>query len=190
MCDAVEGVFLREPDLGALMVAAEQARSDGKDAVFLADGLLGDAVVLAAGLATRSPGILLGIRVNLGNQPHRHPTVLAREMTTLDHVCEGRSIVAFRGPFTDAVGEAITLCRHMWRDGVAASDGPYYPVAGAINRPRPMRPGGPLVALDMTGGAVAAPSFLAACDLVLVPAGGAPPPWLPPGANVCQILGA
>jgi alkanesulfonate monooxygenase SsuD/methylene tetrahydromethanopterin reductase-like flavin-dependent oxidoreductase (luciferase family) len=185
VCVAVEGVFLDEPDLGALRITAVRAEERGMDAVFLRDGPLGDAIVLAAGLSSASGAVLLGVRVRLSTQPHRHPTVLAREMTTLDHVCNGRSVLAFRGPFTAAVAEAIALCRDMWRNGVAASDGPYYPVAGAINRPRPRRSG---VALDLTDGAVAAPSLLAACDLVLVPAGAAPPASLPPGTEVCQIL--
>jgi alkanesulfonate monooxygenase SsuD/methylene tetrahydromethanopterin reductase-like flavin-dependent oxidoreductase (luciferase family) len=190
VCDAVEGVFLSGPDLGALTAAADRARFDGKDAVFLSDGPLGDAIVVAAGLATGTPGILLGILVNLGNEPHRHPSVLARDMTTLDHVCDGRSVLAFAAPFGGAVSEAISLCRAMWRDGVAASEGPYYPVAGAINNPRPKREGGPLVALDLTDGSVPAPGVLALCDLVLVPAGAAPAASLPTGVDVCQILGA
>jgi hypothetical protein len=190
VCDAVEGVFLCEPDLGALMVAADRARADGKDAVFLSDGPLGDAIVLAAGLATGTPGILFGIRISLANQPHRHPTVLAREMTTLDHVCGGRSVLAFGAPFSEATSEAISLCRAMWRDGVAAGEGPYYPVAGAINNPRPKREGGPLVALDLADGSVPDSGLLALCDLVLVPAGGARPLSLPTGVDVCQILGA
>jgi len=190
VCDAVEGVFLDSPDLGALKVAADRARSDGRDAVFLSDGPLGDAIVLAAGLASGTPGILLGIRINLGNEPHRHPTVLAREMTSLDHVCGGRSVLAFAAPFSGAVAEAITLCRAMWRHGVAASEGPYYPVAGAINNPRPTSERGPLVALDLTDGSVPDAGLLALCDLVVIPAGAVRPASLPTGVDVCQILGA
>jgi alkanesulfonate monooxygenase SsuD/methylene tetrahydromethanopterin reductase-like flavin-dependent oxidoreductase (luciferase family) len=159
------------------------------DAVFLSDGPLGDAIVLAAGVATRTPDILFGIRVSLGAAPHRHPTVLAREMTTFDDVCGGRSVVAFGGPFGDPTSEAIALCRAMWHDGVAVSEGPYYPVAGAINNPRPHKRGGPLVALDLTDGSAPTSPCLAACDLVLVPAGGAPPVSLPSDIAVCHILG-
>jgi alkanesulfonate monooxygenase SsuD/methylene tetrahydromethanopterin reductase-like flavin-dependent oxidoreductase (luciferase family) len=189
VCDAVEGVILSEPDLGALEVAAGRARSDGMGAAFLRDGPLGDAIVLAAGMAVRTPDILFGVLVGLEGQPHRHPTVLAREMTTFDDVCGGRSVVAFGGPFADPTSEAIALCRAMWRKGVGVSEGPYYPVAGAINNPRPHKPGGPLVALDLTDGFVPTSTLLAACDLVLVPTGATPPASLPAGVSVCHILG-
>ena len=198
MCDAVEGLFLNDLDVNALLVAAQQAHDDGVDAVFLADGPLGDAIVLAAGLAaglatgraTAPPDLLFGVRISLGPQPHRHPTILGREMTTLDHVSGGRSVLAFMSPFTPAVGEAITLCRDMWRKGIAVSDGPHYPVVGAINRPRPKRPGGPPIALDLTDGAVPPPALLAACDLVLLPAGAPASHSLPAEVDVCWIRGS
>jgi alkanesulfonate monooxygenase SsuD/methylene tetrahydromethanopterin reductase-like flavin-dependent oxidoreductase (luciferase family) len=188
VCDDVDGLFLDEPDLGALRTAAARAHRDGVDALFVADGPLGDGIVLAAGLGPSAAGLLLGVRVDLTDEAHRHPTLLAREMTTFDLVCGGRAVLAFMGPFREPVAEAIALCRSMWRRGIAVSDGPYYPVAGAINRPKPSRPGGPPVALDLTDGALADPSLLALCDLVLVPSGAAPPS-LPAPVEVCRIEG-
>lgn len=190
MCDAVEGLFLHDLDLSALYASAEQARLEGVDAVFLTDGPLGDAIVLAAGLAATSPDILIGVRTALGAQPHRHPTILARDMTTLDLVTGGRALLAFMSPFTAAVGEAVSLCRDMWHEGIGVSDGPHFPVAGAINRPLPKRVGGPPIALDLTDGAVPDDALLAACDLVLVPAGAVAPDRLAPGVDVCWIRGA
>jgi alkanesulfonate monooxygenase SsuD/methylene tetrahydromethanopterin reductase-like flavin-dependent oxidoreductase (luciferase family) len=187
VCDAVEGLFLDAPDVEALRGAAGQACRRGLDALFVADGPLGDAIVLAAGLGSWTDGVLLGVRAGLHAAVHRHPTLLAREMTTFDHVSGGRALLAFTGPFDDAVSEAIALCRDMWTEGIASSDGPRYPVAGAINRPLPRRPGGPPIALDLTDGSVAAPALVARCDLVLVPAGAAPPDALPHGVDVCQI---
>jgi alkanesulfonate monooxygenase SsuD/methylene tetrahydromethanopterin reductase-like flavin-dependent oxidoreductase (luciferase family) len=196
VCDAVEGRFLGEGDVAALAAAVEQAERDGIDAVFLTDGALGDAIVLAAALSaglTSDPagsasGLLVGVRISLGSQPHRHPTVLAREMTTLDLVSGSRSILAFTEPFSDATAEAITLCKEMWSAGIASSEGPHYPAAGAINRPLPARPGGPPIALDLTTGPVPPPALMALCDLVLVPADSpAPPEPLPPGLDVCRI---
>jgi alkanesulfonate monooxygenase SsuD/methylene tetrahydromethanopterin reductase-like flavin-dependent oxidoreductase (luciferase family) len=191
----VEGLFLDAPDIDALFAGAEQARREGVDAVFVTDGPLGDAIVLAAGLvaglATRSaaatPDLLVGVRTSFGPQPHRHPTILAREMTTLDHVTGGRVLLALGGPFTDATFEAIVLCREMWSLGIGVSEGPHFPVVGAINRPLPKRQGGPLLALDLTGGWEPDLAHLGACDLVLVPARGAPPDALPPGVVVCRI---
>ncbi len=158
MCDAVEGLFLRELDVVALRAAAQQAHREGVGVVLLADGPLGDAIVMAAGLAATvaAPDLFFGIRQSLGPVPHRHPTVLAREMTTLDHVTGGRAMLAFAGPFTHTVSEAtieaVALCRDMWREGIGVGRGPRYPAAGAVNRPLPQRAGGPPIALDLTDG--------------------------------------
>ena len=188
MCRDVEGRFLDEPTLAALQAAVARAGADGIGAVFLATGRLGDAITLAAALSAGRradvPPIMLGIRTNLTRTPHRHPTVLAREMTALDLVSRGRALLAFTPPLGDEVGEAIALCRHMWRDGIAASEGPNYPVAGAINRPRPHQEGGPRIALDLTDGTRPDSALVEAADLLLVRAGSA---GYPPGVEVCQI---
>ena len=148
----MEGLFLSDLDVDALQAGALRARDDGVGVVFLTDGPLGDAIVLAAGLAARwtaepggstrpagVPDLFFGVRQQLGPVPHRHPTVLAREMTTLDHVTGGQAMLAFMGPFTPSVSaataEAVTLCRDMWRKGIGVSGGPQYPAAGAVNRP-------------------------------------------------------
>ena len=166
MCDPVEGLFLSNLDVEALQASAERAHDDGVDVVFLTDGPLGDAIVMAAGLAAalaaqrddQTGDLFFGVRQSLGPGPHRHPTVLAREMTTLDHVTGGQAMLAFTGPFTDAVSaatsEAVALCRDMWRTGMGVSAGPRYPAVGAVNRPLPQRPGGPPIALDLTDGSV------------------------------------
>jgi alkanesulfonate monooxygenase SsuD/methylene tetrahydromethanopterin reductase-like flavin-dependent oxidoreductase (luciferase family) len=187
VCDAVEGLFLVEPDIAALRRAAEQAHRDGLDAVFLRDGPLGDAIVLATALGTWVDGLLLGVRVDLATRTHRHPTILAREMTTFDRVCGGRAVLAFVAPFTEATAEAVALCRDMWTNGIGVGTGPHYPAAGAVNRPLPLRPGGPPIALDLTDGSVPVPALLARCDLVLVPSGVSRPTTLPPGVDVCEV---
>jgi alkanesulfonate monooxygenase SsuD/methylene tetrahydromethanopterin reductase-like flavin-dependent oxidoreductase (luciferase family) len=165
----VEGRFLTAPDVAALVQGAIRAEGEGAGAVFLTDGPLGDAVVLAAGLTSATTGLLLGVRVGLTAGAHRHPTVLARDLTALDHVSGGRAVLCVEAPFTDAVAEAVTLCRDMWWDGIATSEGPHYPVAGAINRPKAPGPTSPLLALDLTGGATPARDLLELVDLVLEP---------------------
>jgi alkanesulfonate monooxygenase SsuD/methylene tetrahydromethanopterin reductase-like flavin-dependent oxidoreductase (luciferase family) len=116
--------------------------------------------------------VLLGVRVRLSDT-ERHPALLAREATSLDLVCDGRTMLCFVPPFTDGVGEAIALCRALWRDGMAEHGGPEYPVEGAVNRPRPSGRG-PRVALDLTEARSAPPSqIIAAADLLLRPTGEA-----------------
>ncbi len=95
--------------------------------------------------------------------------MLAREITTLDLVSQGRSLLAFRAPFDHATAQAVLLCRGMWREGTAVSDGPHYRVAGAVNRPGPHRSEGPPIALDLTEGAEAPPELVRLVDYVIRP---------------------
>jgi alkanesulfonate monooxygenase SsuD/methylene tetrahydromethanopterin reductase-like flavin-dependent oxidoreductase (luciferase family) len=179
----VEGRFLPEDDLDALRLAVTRAEADGAGAVFFGPGPLGDPFVLAAGLSADVTTPLLGVRVRLSTA-ERHPAMLAREATSLDHICGGRTVLTFLPPFTDATAEAIALCRALWRDGVAEHGGVEYVVDGAVNRPRPPTDRSPLVALDTTGSvtapvagsmgngveSAAPPSGLTdAADLILLP---------------------
>ncbi|HEY6429082.1 MAG TPA: hypothetical protein VIX84_17820 [Acidimicrobiales bacterium] len=171
----MEGHFLHADDLDRLRTAATRAQAEGAGALFFGPGPLGDPFVLAAGLSSAVTKPLLGVRVRLSTA-ERHPALLAREATSLDHVCGSRTVLTFLPPFTDATGEAIALCRALWRDGIAEHGGAEFVVQGAVNRPRPPREGSPLIALDLTGsmgekGApAAAPSGIAdAADLILLP---------------------
>jgi alkanesulfonate monooxygenase SsuD/methylene tetrahydromethanopterin reductase-like flavin-dependent oxidoreductase (luciferase family) len=192
----VDARFLQESTVADLGAAVRRAAADGVSAVFLTSGPLGDAITLAAGLCAAAPTLLFGIRTNLSTEPHRHPTVLAREMTAFDLVSGGRSLLAFTPPFSDAdaVAEAMALCRAMWRDGVAASEGPVYPVAGAVNRPKPRQDGGPPLALDLTDGMPTDRQLMELADLLLLPPSAAatatPDPALPRGVEVCTVHGA
>jgi alkanesulfonate monooxygenase SsuD/methylene tetrahydromethanopterin reductase-like flavin-dependent oxidoreductase (luciferase family) len=186
----MDGRFLHESTVADLGAATRRAAADGVSAVFVTSGPLGDAITLAAALCAAVPTLTIGIRTNLSTEPHRHPTVLARDMTTLDLVCGGRSLLAFTPPFDDAVAEAMALCRAMWREGVAASDGPRYPVAGAVNRPKPQQVGGPPIALDLTDGFAVDRALMERADLLLVPPAATPDAGLPSGVEVCTIEGA
>jgi len=169
VCVAVEGRCLEELTVPALRAAAIGAEEEGLDAVFLMDGPLGDAAVLAAGLTAWTTTIAVGVLVRLEDRPHRHPSVLARELTTLDLVGHGRAILGFMAPFDAGTGAAVSLCREMWRQGTATNDGPHYPVAGAINRPGPHRQGGPPIVLAVTDGATVPPDLVSLVDYLLVP---------------------
>ena len=119
--------------------------------MFVDETPLGDPIVLAAGLSPAVPDLLLGVRLTLAADG-RHPALLARELTSLDLVCGGRSVLCFTPPFDDRLAEAVDLCRALWRDGEATSEGPHFPVAHVVNRPRPAGAGSPRLALDLTGG--------------------------------------
>jgi alkanesulfonate monooxygenase SsuD/methylene tetrahydromethanopterin reductase-like flavin-dependent oxidoreductase (luciferase family) len=178
----VDARFLRATEVAGLRAEAEEAQAQGLDAVFFGDGPAGDPFVLAAGLSGAFSAGLLGVRVSVPGDPAgtiRHPAMLARETTALDLLRGGRTALSFTVPETDedmaALLEAIMLCRALWRDGAAESDGPRFPVHGAVSRSRPTGGGaegtGPVIALELTGDtAAAAPVRLVdAVDYVLRP---------------------
>ncbi len=162
----MEGRFLQADDVEELRAQAVRAEAEGAGIVFLTVGPLGDPIVLAAGLSAFVPKVLLGVRLGL-SEDGRHPAMLAREVTSLDLVSGGRSVLCFTGPFNERLVEAIALCRVMWREGRADSEGPHFPVQSAVNRPRPVGGESPLVALDLSNGDVP-PSFVSdAADLLV-----------------------
>jgi alkanesulfonate monooxygenase SsuD/methylene tetrahydromethanopterin reductase-like flavin-dependent oxidoreductase (luciferase family) len=162
---------LRADDVAGLRAEAIRAEQDGIEAILVGEGPLGDPFVLAAFLSETVASMLLGVRVVLG-AGGRHPALLAREATSLELVCGGQTVLCFAPPFGEGLEEAIILCREMWRDGTATSEGPVYPVAGAVNRPRPAGGSSPLLALDLTGSGARdeAGGAAALADMVVVTA--------------------
>lgn len=145
----MDGWFLGGDDIDALWDRAREAEAEEAAAVIVRGGPLGDPLVLAGALSSVLTGPLLGVAVGL-DQESRHPAVLARDATVLDLLCGGRALVCLAPPFTEAHVEAVALCRAMWRDGDATSEGPLYPVRHAVNRPRPATATSPAVALDLS----------------------------------------
>lgn len=186
VCDAVEGRFLQAGTVAELREQAHGAQSSGAAAVFVSQDPLGDPIVLAAGLAETVPEVHIGVRIGL-DEDGRHPAMLARDLTSLDLVCQGRSVVCFEPPFTELLAEAIALCRALWREGAVASHGPHFPAQAPASRAKPAGRDTPLVGLDLTGGDPSAsapdalgslPDFVDLVDLVLRP--GSDP-------MVCQV---
>jgi alkanesulfonate monooxygenase SsuD/methylene tetrahydromethanopterin reductase-like flavin-dependent oxidoreductase (luciferase family) len=169
----VEGRFLQAADVDSLRAEAVEAASQGAAAVILSEGALGDPIVLAAGLAPLLPDVLLGVRIALG-RGDRHPAMLARDITSLDLVCGGRSVLCFGPPFTEPLAEAVSLCRALWQAGEVVSDGPHFPVRAAANRARPAGERAPLIALDLTGGDTLPGAVAGSADLLLRPRPEAP----------------
>jgi alkanesulfonate monooxygenase SsuD/methylene tetrahydromethanopterin reductase-like flavin-dependent oxidoreductase (luciferase family) len=123
-----------------------------------------ESLTAMAALAHRVPGKWLGHGV-LSNT-FRHPVVLAKQATLLDHVTGGRFIVGlgagwhvgehipFGIPLPDMperfnrFESAVHVLRALFSDeatrepGVTRPD-PFYPLDGATNMPGPLTPGGP-----------------------------------------------
>jgi alkanesulfonate monooxygenase SsuD/methylene tetrahydromethanopterin reductase-like flavin-dependent oxidoreductase (luciferase family) len=164
----VEGRFLQAGDTAGLRAEATRADAEGVAAVFVSESVLGDPIVLAAGLAPLVPRVLLGARVEwcVGG---RHPALLARDVTSLDLVCGGRSVLCFAPPFTEPLAEVISLCRALWLTGEAVHQGPLFPIQAAANRARPAGREIPPIALDLSSGEEVPPFLVGRADLLLWP---------------------
>jgi probable F420-dependent oxidoreductase len=116
-----------------------------------------DPLLQLAQAAAYSERLRLGTAVYL--LPLRHPTPVAKQVATLDHLCDGRLIfgVGVGGEFPreyEACGvpvrergarlsEAIPLLRRLWSGEPVASTGRFYPFPEVRMLPRPVQPGGP-----------------------------------------------
>ena len=123
-----------------------------------------EAVTALAALIHRVPGLTVGHGV-LSNT-FRHPVVLAKQATVLDHATGGRFIVGLGAgwhegehvPFGipllpmperfDRFESAVHVLKALFGDEAAREPGvsrpdPYYPLDGATNLPVPLTSGGP-----------------------------------------------
>lgn len=123
-----------------------------------------EAFTLTAALAHRVPGKWLGQAV-LANT-FRHPALLAKAATVMDHVTGGRFIVgigagwhegeheAFGIPLPpikeriDRLESAVAVLRALFSPAARAEPGvtlndPFYPLRGAVNDPAPVTASGP-----------------------------------------------
>ena len=114
-----------------------------------------EAYTLLAGLAACTSRIRLGALVT--GITYRHPSILATEAVTVDHVSGGRLELAVGAawfgdehgelgiPFpptaerADRLEEAIAVMRELMTTDGAAFEGRYYQLRGATYRPRPVQ---------------------------------------------------
>ena len=127
-----------------------------------------EALTLAAALAPRVPGKWVAHAV-LANT-FRHPAVLAKAATALDHVTGGRFIVGLGAGWherehtdyaiplppikerIDRFESAVEVLKVLFSPAAAAPPGvtrpdPFYALHEALNEPPPVRPGGPPIFL-------------------------------------------
>jgi len=123
-----------------------------------------DALTLLATLVHHVPGMTVGHAV-LSNT-FRHPVLLAKAATVLDHATKGRFVLGLGagwfegehepygidlppiGPRIDRLISAVATLRALFAAAAAeptgvTRDDPFYPLAGAVNAPAPFTPGGP-----------------------------------------------
>ncbi|MGQ0433929.1 MAG: LLM class F420-dependent oxidoreductase [Microthrixaceae bacterium] len=162
--------------VAAIAVAAEDA---GADTVMVMDHfyqlpLLGppdhemfEAYTLLGALAARTKTVKLGTLVT--GVTYRNPAILAKIVTTLDVISQGRAFLGIGAAWHDvehhALGvpfppvkerferleEAIEICRAMFRGERPTIEGKHYTVKDAINSPAPITPGGPPIMIGGQG---------------------------------------
>lgn len=123
-----------------------------------------EAFTTMAALAHRVPGRWLGHSVL--SATFRHPSLLAKSATVMDHATGGRFIVGLGAGWHegehvslgialppmrerfDRFESAVHVLRALWSDEAAVPPGvsrpdPFFPLIEATNEPRPLTPGGP-----------------------------------------------
>jgi len=154
-----------------IVSVALAAEASGFDAFFLMDhvqqiGGVGaptdpilEAYTLLGGLAARTSRIRLGTLVT--GVVYRNPALLAKMVTTLDVISQGRAILGigaawyedeatrygYRWPAArerlDRLEDALRICRAMFTGTPATVRGTHHEVRAALNSPPPVQAGGP-----------------------------------------------
>lgn len=162
--------------VAAMAVAAEGGRADSvwvMDHFFQVPPLGGssepmlEAYTYLGALAACTDRVRLGPLVT--GVTYRNPAIVAKQATTLDVISKGRAVLgigaAWYGEEHAALGvefppvaermdrleEALQVCRAMFSDEVPTFSGRYYRIEGALNRPRPVQPGGPPIMVGGSG---------------------------------------
>lgn len=141
---------------------ARKAESLGFSTLFipdhLDDGQLSPIVSMtAAAMATST----LRVGSLLFNNDLRHPVLLAKEMSTLDLISEGRLEVGIGagwkrtdydqtgillerpGARIERLSESIQVVKSLWTTGSCTFSGEYYKIFESVGLPLPFRPSGP-----------------------------------------------
>lgn len=136
------------------------------DASRASGGVAFESLTTLAALAHRVPGLWLGVAVL--SATFRHPALVAEAATVLDNVTGGRFIlglgagwhpgeheafgIPLPGPVErfDRLEHALAVLHALFSPAAAADPGislesPFFPLRGATNEPRPVRPEGPAI---------------------------------------------
>jgi len=118
-----------------------------------------DSYTLLGALAARTSRVKLGTLVT--GVTYRNPALLAKIVTTLDVISQGRAVLGLgaawyeaeheglgfdfppAGERLDRLEEALQICRLMFGGDAASFDGVFYQIHDARNVPPPIQAGGP-----------------------------------------------
>jgi F420-dependent oxidoreductase-like protein len=120
------------------------------------DGPMLEGYMVLGGWSQVTSRVTLGLMV--GANTFRNPGLVAKQVTTLDHLSEGRAVLGLGaawfepehtafgidfgrsvGERVDRLGEAVELIHGMLRDGQATARGVHYHAQGVRNDPPPLQ---------------------------------------------------
>jgi len=158
-----------EPAVGPWMLDTDGARrlirlidDLGYDSIWVGDHVafaipMLDSLTQLAWASGQSERLTFGTGIFL--LPLRHPTPVAKVISTLDHFCDGRLIfgVGVGGEFPNEfaacgvpvsergarLNEAISVLRKLWQGGEVRNEGKFYPFPDVELLPTPRQKGGP-----------------------------------------------
>jgi probable F420-dependent oxidoreductase len=158
--EPAEGPWL--PTIDEMCTLVELVDRSGYDSIWVGDHIsfplsIFDPLLQLAQAAVVSRRLQLGTAVYL--LPLRHPTPVAKQVSTLDHLTEGRLIfgVGVGGEFPkeyEACGvpvaergarlsESLTVLRKLWSGGKVSHAGRFFAFDGVMMQPPPRQAGGP-----------------------------------------------
>jgi F420-dependent oxidoreductase-like protein len=126
-----------------------------------------EAYATLSALAARTSRVKLGTMVS--GVTYRNPALLAKTVTTLDTISNGRAVLGLGAASTDDehIGyrfefpplgdrmrrqqEALQICKLMFTEERSTFEGRYYQIFEALNFPRPIQPGGPPILIGGSG---------------------------------------
>ena len=152
-----QGFVGEEVDLGLVRRYAQRAEALGFDDLWVVDQVLGripilEAVTLLAYVAGVTERIRLGTSVLVTNL--RNPVLLAKQLSSLDHISGGRLTVGI-GLGGDTAEyrsfglsperrvtrflEGVKVMKALWNEAEARRDSPFWPLDGISMEPKPLQ---------------------------------------------------
>ena len=126
-----------------------------------------EAYTTLGALAARTSRVSLGCMVS--GVTYRNPALLAKTITTLDVISGGRAVLGLGAAWNedehqglgfdfppirerlDRLEEALEICHLMLTEERPSYSGRYYRIERALDRPRPIQPGGPRILVGGSG---------------------------------------
>jgi probable F420-dependent oxidoreductase len=153
---------------GGVVNIARKAEELGFDSLWVTDHIMVNEANkypygrIYEALTTLSAVAVLTSKITIGTSiivlPMRNPVIVAKQLATIDHLCEGRLIAGFAAGWCEPefrnlgaefrnrgrrLSEAIRLIRALWSSARPKFKGAFYTIEDAVFEPLPYQSGGP-----------------------------------------------